>query len=424
MPDTLAQDATPPSTPASPSPSPNAAPPHRAWPLLVVIQFLNMMGMTLVIPVLPFVTLEYVHSEASLAWWVGVLEAVFALASFAVAPLLGALSDRFGRRPVLIYSVFGAAVGYVLFGVGGSLAMLALARVVQGLASGDMPAIFGYVADITPPEDRARRFGFLGAVGGVAMMVGPAIGGVLAKVNLSAPLFATAGIAALIGLISWIVLPESLAPANRTPRVVLKHLHPFKVIKDVFARPALRPLMTGAALITLPFIFFTNNSSVLALDTVGWGPTQFGVLMTVIGLLDIITQGALLPILLKRMGDRGVVMAGVIGQGVGCLGLAIAATLFGQLWLFVPAALIFAEGQGLSQAAMEGLMSSAVGPDEQGWMAGGFSSISSAMQIIGPLLCGWAYATLAHGAPYWLGAVLIAAAAIVLPRAGRPRVAA
>ena len=390
--------------------------PRRAWLILIVIEFLNVVGMTIVIPVLPFITLEYVSDEAELAWWVGVLEAVFALCAFLVAPLLGALSDRFGRRPVLIYSVLGAAAGYVLFGVGGGLWVLVVARVVQGLASGDMPAIFGYVADITDEKDRAKRFGFLGAVGGVGMMVGPAIGGVLAQLDLAAPMFATAAVAAIVGAISWLVLPESLAPANRSDGVVLRDLHPVKVLADVFARPALRPLMVGVALVTLPFVFFVNNSSVLALDTVGWGPTEFGVLMTVIGLSDIVIQGGLLAILLPRVGERGVVIGGIVAQAVGCLGLAVAASLLGQVWLFASAALVFAAGQGSMTAALEGLMSAAVGPDEQGWLAGSFSALTSAVQIVGPLLGGWAYMTLGRPTIYWAGFLMIVAAAVVLPR--------
>jgi DHA1 family tetracycline resistance protein-like MFS transporter len=395
--------------------------PRRAWPLLIVLQFLNLTGMTLVIPVLPFVTLKYVPDQASLAWWVGVLESIYALAAFAVAPLLGGLSDRYGRRPILIYSVFGAAIGYVLFGVGASLAMLVVARVIQGLASGDMPALFGYVADITPAGDRAKRFGFLGAVGGVAMMVGPAVGGVLAKISLSAPMFATAGVAAAVGLIAWVALPESLAPANRIGALALGSLHPFKVLKDVFTHPALRPLMVAVALITLPFVFFVDNSAVLALDTLGWGPTQYGLLMTGNGLLDIVIQGLLLPILLPRMGERGIVLAGIIGQGVGCLGLAVCASWLGQPWLLAGACLMLAAGQGGQTAALEGLMSSAVGPSEQGWLAGGFSSIGSAAQIVGPVLCGWAYTSMGHACPYWLGLVMIVAAGLVLPKTAGPQ---
>ena len=396
---------------------------RRAWILLVVISFLNGMGMTIVFPVLPFVVLKYIPDEAALALWVGIIEAVFALCSFLVAPLLGAISDRYGRRPIIIYSVLGAAVGYVLFGIGGALWVLVLARVVQGLAAGDMPALFGYVADITEPKDRAKRFGFLGALTGVSFMVGPALGGLLAKVSVSLPLFATAGVAVLVALISLTALPESLAPENRTPRLVLADLHPFKVIKDVLARPRLRPLLIGLALITIPFMFFANNLSVVALDTVHWGPTQIGLLLTVNGAIDIAVQGGLLAILLPRIGERGIVVAGIVGQGVGCLGLAVAASFLPWPALLAGAALVFAAGQGGMSAALDGLMSTSVGPDEQGWLAGGISSLNSAIQMVAPLLAGWVYTVVGHGSPYWAGLAMIVLAAVLLGRATVPNAA-
>lgn len=416
--DTLAEPAA---SPPSRDPEPGGS--RRAWLLLVVITFLNGIGMTVVLPVLPFVVLRYIPDEGALALWVGVIEAVFALCSFLVAPLLGAISDRYGRRPVIVYSVLGAAVGYVLFGIGGALWVLVLARVVQGLAAGDMPALFGYVADITAEKDRSKRFGFLGALTGVSFMVGPALGGLLAKVSVSLPMYVTAGVAVLIALISLTALPESLAPEHRTSSLVLADLQPLKVLKDAFARPHLRPLLLGLALVTVPFMFFANNVGVVALDTVGWGPTQVGILLTVNGLIDIVVQGGLLAFLLPRIGERGVVVAGIVGQGVGCLGLAVSASFLPWPALLAGTALVFAAGQGGMSAALDGLMSTSVGADEQGWLAGGISSLNSAIQMVAPLLAGWVYTVVGHGAPYWAGLVMIALAAVVLARATVPNVA-
>lgn len=392
---------------------------RRAWLVLAAITFLNSIGMTIVVPVLPFITLKYIPDQASLGLWVGILEAVYALCAFLVAPLLGGLSDRYGRRPVLIYSVFGAAVGYVLFGIGGSLWMLVAARAVQGLASGDMPALFGYVADITEPADRAKRFGFLGALTGVAFMVGPALGGFLARLSLSAPVYVTAAVSVLVGVVSLFALPESLASHDRAEGMRLIDLNPAKVLADAFRRPELRPILAGMALITAPFIFFASNCSVLALDVSGWGPTQVGLLLTVNGVLDVAIQGGLLVLLLPRIGERGVVMAGVVTQLVGCLGLAIAAGLLPLPGLLASAILVFAAGQGGMTAALDGLMSSAVGPDEQGWLAGGWSSLNSAIQVAIPLLFGWFYSTLGHAIPYWLGVAMIVVAGAMLARATR-----
>ncbi len=169
-----------------------------------------------------------------------------ALCAFLVAPLLGRLSDRFGRRPVIIVAAFGAVIGYLLFGIGGSIWVLLLARVIQGATAGDLPALFAYLADITPPEQRAKRFGLLGALTGVGTMIGPALGGLLAAIDISLPLFVTAGIALLIAILSIFVLPESLAPERRVKRLDLRTLHPVKVFKDAFGRKELRDSSSGS----------------------------------------------------------------------------------------------------------------------------------------------------------------------------------
>ncbi|NEB74749.1 TCR/Tet family MFS transporter [Streptomyces sp. SID14478] len=402
-----------------------SAPRRRAWVVIVCLTLLNSIGMTVVFPVLPFVTLEYVH-EGSLALWIGVLESVNALCAFLVAPLLGGLSDRIGRRPVLIISAFGAAASYAMFGVGGALWVLIAARAVQGFAAGDMPAIFAYVADITPAKDRTKRYGLLGALTGVGMMIGPAIGGALSRISLDAPVYATALIAALVGLVALFALPESLAPHHRAKKLNLEELHPFKVLKDAFARKELRVLLTGFTLISIPFYFYVNNLSVLGKDSVGWGPAQIGLVLSAAGILDIVIQGGLLALLVPRIGERGVVISGIAGQAVGCAGMALVAFALDTPQLLAVAALLFASGQGAMTAALDGLMSNAVGADEQGWLAGGISSIGSAIQMTAPLLAGWLYASTGHATPYALGLLMIITAAVLLFRttAGPGRVTA
>jgi len=393
--------------------------PRRAWYLVLALTMLNVLGMGIIFPVLPFLTLRYV-SGGSLALWVGVLESVNALCSFLVAPFLGGLSDRIGRRPILILGAFGAAIGYVLFGIGGALWVLVVGRIIQGLTAGDMPALFAYVADITPAADRAKRYGFLGALSGVGFMAGPALGGLLARISLSAPIYATAVVALLVGLISLVLLPESLAPENKASKLKLAELHPLKVIRDAFTRKGLTGLLIGFTLITIPFTFYVSNVSVLALDSVGWGPTQVGLMVSGVGVVDIIVQGGLLGILLPRIGERGVVLSGISVQAIGCLGLALCASVFQLPWLLVAACLLLAAGEGGMNAALNGMMSTSVGPDEQGWLAGGVSSIGSAIQMVGPLLAGWMYAVVGHAIPYWTGLVMILIAGMVFVRI-RPR---
>jgi len=407
-------------TTPKPSDGADARTSKRAWIMLIVLTMLTVIGMTVVLPVLPFVVLQYVSHEHDLAIWVGVLEAVNGLCAFLVAPFLGRLSDRFGRRPVIIGAAFGGAFAMALFGVGGALWVLVLARVIQGLTAGDMPALFAYLADITPPEKRAQRFGLLGALSGIGMMIGPAVGGLLAAVSLQLPVFLTAAVGLTIAILSIFLLPESLQPHNRAKAITLRQVQPFAVFKDAFGRKELRALMIGFGLLALPFGFFVNNFSVLALDSIQWGPTQIGLLTAGVGIVDILIQGVLLAILLPRIGERGVIVSGIVTQMIGLAGLAIVASVFAQPWVFIVGALLLAAGQGASQAALDGAMSNAVGDDEQGWLGGATQSLNAAMSTVAPLIAAALYTTVSHAAPYWLGVVIMVVAAIVVARAHIP----
>lgn len=388
----------------------------RPWIMLVVLTTLTTAGMTVVLPVLPFVVLRYVSHEGDLALWVGVLEAVNGLCAFIAAPLLGRLSDRFGRRPVIIVASFGAALSMILFGIGGAIWVLLLARVIQGTTAGDLPALFAYLADITPPEKRAQRFGVLGALAGVGTMVGPAVGGLLASIDVVLPVFVTAAVSLVIAALSIFLLPESLPLERRISAIRLTELHPFAVFRDAFGRRELRGLMIGFGLLALPFGFFVNNFSVLALDTISWGPTAIGLLIAIVGIIDILVQGVLLGILLPRIGERAVIVAGILTQALGLTLLAVVASVFAQPWLFIVGALALAAGQGASQATLDGVMSNAVGPDEQGWLGGATQSLNAAMATIAPIIAGVLYAGVAHAAPYALGAALMIVAAVVIMR--------
>ncbi|MFJ6532523.1 tetracycline efflux MFS transporter Tet(42) [Microbacterium sp. NPDC091662] len=390
---------------------------NRAWIMLIVLTMLTVIGMTVVLPVLPFVVLQYVSHESDLAIWVGVLEAVNGLCAFLVAPFLGRLSDRFGRRPVIIVAAFGAALSMALFGIGGAIWVLVLARVIQGLTAGDLPALFAYLADITPPEQRAKRFGLLGALTGIGTMVGPGIGGLLAAVSIQLPVFLTSAVALTIAILSIFLLPESLKPGNRIDAIRLRDVQPFAVFKEAFGRKELRGLMIGFGLLALPFGFFVNNFSVLALDSIQWGPTQIGLLTAGVGIIDILIQGVLLGILLPRIGERGVIISGIVAQMIGLAALAIVASIFAQPWVFIVGALMLAAGQGASQAAMDGAMSNAVGDDEQGWLGGATQSLNAAMGTAAPLIAGALYALVSHAAPYWLGVAIMIVAVIVVSRA-------
>lgn len=250
-------------------------------------------------------------------------------------------------------------------------------------------------------------------------MIGPAMGGLLAQIDLNAPVFVTAAIAAVIGLLTALVLPETHRPENRISSVKVTDLHPFTVIGNAFKRKELRAILIGFTLISLPFSFFANNFSVLAMDTIGWGPTQVGLLTSGVGVTDIIIQGVLLGVLVKWFGERGVVLGGMLGQLVGCIGLAVTAAFVPSAILFGIAAMFLAAGQGAQTATMDGMLSGAVDASEQGWLAGAFTALGSGVQMVGPLLAGWLYVTVSHAFAYWLGAGLIVSAIAVMSTSTR-----
>lgn len=319
-----------------------------------------------------------------------------------------------GRRPVLIVSLIGTSVGWVIFEIGGSLGALLLGRVIDGLTAGDMSVSFAYLADITEPEDRARRFGLAGAVGGVGTLIGPALGGFLTPFGLTVPVFLAAVVSAITAVLALVVLPESLDPARRSSAVGLHDLNPFRPLVAVVRRVELRSLLLAFALLSVAMGVVASNVSVLALDAVAWGPIQVGLLLTGVGVVDIVVQGGLLGLFLKVAGERGVVLAGFAGVGVACGLLALVGSVLPASLVLVVAGLLFAMSEGATTATLNGLLSRRVGDDEQGWLAGGMSAVGSATQLVVPILAGVLYAQVAPSAPYALASIAAFAAVLLL----------
>lgn len=389
--------------------------PPRQPPLLFLLTtaFLFSIGMSLVFPVLPYIVMQYVPDVARQATVIGWLGACFALLSFLASPVLGALSDAYGRRPVLILSLLGSAIGYVLFGIGGSLGMLFLGRCIDGLTAGGMSALFGYLADTTPEEDRGRVFGQIGAVVGAGFILGPAIGGALAHISLSLPMFVAAGVCLLNMLWGAFILPESLSPERRQRHFDAAHLNPLAQLRGVLAYPAVRRLVTVSALFMLPFTILQTVLVLLGRDTLHWGPAHMGTVFMIVGVCDIIAQGGLLPLLLNRLGERGVAQLGLTLGVVGTLGLA-ALAFWPAAWLVYAATICMAVGEGIFTASTGALLSNAAPADAQGKVQGGAQSFGALAQITGPLLAGPLYARTAGPGTFGTSAALILLALGVL----------
>ena len=387
-----------------------------SWWLLIAVSTLNMVGMTVVIPILPFIVRDHLPDGANLAVWVGLLEAVNALCAFLASPVLGGLSDRYGRRPVLVLGAFGAAVGFLVFGFGGGLWALLLGRVIQGITAGDMPAIYAYLADITPAAQRARRYGVLGAVSGAGFMVGPALGGLLAVHSTLLPVVVTAGVATTVGLLALVLLPESLPAGRRARDLEFDRTNPVTAFRSAFSRQGLRGPLTGLVLVAVPFGFFINNYSVVAMDAVSWDAVRVGLLTSGVGVLDIVVQGGLLALLLPRLGERRVILVGATGQLAGFAAVATVAGLAHEPWLIVVGTLLIGGGEGMVTATLTGVLSSKVEEEEQGWLAGVIEGVQSGVGVIAPLVVGLLYSGVGHAVPYWLGCLLIFGALVLFGR--------
>ncbi len=379
--------------------------------------FLSFAGFSLLIPVLPFLAEEYVSGTGRIALVVGWLLASYALCSFVAAPALGALSDRYGRRPVLLVSLAGSIVGYLLLGLGGALWILFLGRVIDGLTGGNVSTAFAYVADVTEPEDRPRYYGLLGAVAGLGFMFGPPLGGIAAQISIAAPLFLAAAITFVNLVWGWLLVPESLDVAHRVERVGLRELDPFAQFRLVLRVPSMSTLFAAGSLFFVAFNGMNGNAGVYLKDVFRWSPSDIGILLFVAGFFAAFTQGYLVRKLVPRLGaDR----VAILGLGTGAVGLVLAATtaVVVSTPLLYLGAILFILGDGLFEPSNNGLISAAAGPAMQGRVQGASQAMQSISRVLGPLLANWVYG---YGPTLpWLAEALLVTAALLVLSAAAP----
>lgn len=384
-------------------PKPN----HAAMLFMILTAFLSTMGIGIISPVLPFIVQQYLPNQDNVATVIGWLISLYAICQFIAAPGLGALSDRFGRRPILLLCLFGSALGYALFGWGGALWVLFLGRVIDGLTGGNFSILAAYISDVTTPEERSSYFGKFGAAAGVGFIVGPVIGGFAARWGYQAPVYVAAALTLFNMLWGYFFLAESLPVAQRSTHVGLRHLNPLTQLRGVFAIVQLRWLLLISFLYAFPFAILQSTSSVLIKDSLGWDADGIGLVFLMLGVMDIVVQGGLVSFLLPRLGERKIALLGLVT-------LVLANSLYATLVYLPSSALLFMSvllyglGSGLIEPALRGLLSQAAGAGEQGVVQGGAQSLQSLALVIGPLVGGLLYAQVGHAAPYWLNALISA----------------
>ena len=389
----------------------NSTPPGRTKPsqaaifFMLLTAFLSTMGIGIISPVLPFIVQQYLPNQDNVATVIGWLISLYAICQFIAAPGLGALSDRFGRRPILLLCLFGSALGYALFGWGGALWVLFLGRIIDGLTGGNFSILAAYVSDVTAPEERGSYFGKFGAAAGVGFIIGPVIGGFAARWGYQAPLYVAAALTLFNMLWGYFFLAESLPVVQRNVQVGLSHLNPLTQLRGVFAIVQLRWLLLISFLYAFPFAILQSTSSVLIKDSLGWNADGIGLVFLMLGVMDIVVQGGLVSFLLPRLGERKIALLGLFS-------LVLANSLYALLPALPSAALLFGSvfiyglGSGLIEPALRGLLSQAAGAGEQGVVQGGAQSLQSLAMVIGPLVGGLLYAQVGHAAPYWLNALI------------------
>lgn len=382
---------------------------NAAIAFILVTALLDVMSMGIVIPVLPQLIESLSGSSSAAGLWNGLFVALWAGMQFICSPIIGSLSDRFGPRPVILLSVCGLALDYVLMAVAPNLWWLALGRILAGVTSSSFTSVFAYMADITRPEDRARGYGLIGAAFSGGFVAGPLLGGILGEISLRAPFWAAAGLSGLAFLYGLVVLPESL-PQEKRMAFSWARANPFGALTLLRSHPELSSLAIVNFLLYFAHHLFSAVFVLYAGDRYGWGAWQVGSLLALVGLLDMGVQGLLVGPVVKRLGDRATMVTGLAfgAVGIACMGLAPTG------WLFVAAMLPNALW-GLAMPTIQSLMTQRVSESEQGQLQGANNSVGSIAGIVSPLFFGGIYALSVGGNPTlpFIGSAFLIAAAVL-----------
>jgi DHA1 family tetracycline resistance protein-like MFS transporter len=353
---------------------------QASLPFILITIVIDMMGVGVVLPVLPALVGAFTPNVEAQAHWYGALTFTFSFTQFFCAPLLGALSDRFGRRRVLLLSIAGLGTMYFLSGIVTSLPALLAARILGGALASNIAVANAYVADITTAENRAESFGMVGGASGVGFILGPLIGGLLGDLGVRYPFFFTAGLALLNFAYGLFVLPESLPPERRRP-IDLGRANPFGALLGLVRLQGVGVLVTVIALVSLGRFILQGTWILFNTLRFGWGTVENGALFFVIGLMSAIVQGGLLGRLLRALGERGLVLAGLASGTVAYVGYGLAP--YGWMMYAILLVNILAFGVG---ATLNAMVSRAAAPHEQGLAMGSVSSLNSLVAVFSPLL--------------------------------------
>lgn len=375
--------------------------------------FLCGIGFSIITPVVPFLVQSYTSNAGEQAIVVTLLTSVYAVCVFFAAPGLGALSDKYGRRPLLLICLLGSAIGYLIFGTGGALWVLFVGRIIEGITGGSISTIFAYFADIIPRDQRTKYFGWISAVVGVGTIIGPTLGGLLAKFGYSVPMYFGAIVTLVNVVYGFLYMPESLNKNDRLKEITFVRLNPFTQLASILSIENLKRLLVSAFLLWIPNGSLQAIFSQFTMDTFNWKPALIGLMFSIMGFQDIISQGLIMPRLLIKLSDKQIAILGMVSEIIG-YSLIASSALFSFCTFLIVGMFIFAFGDSIFGPSFNGMLSKSVDSSEQGRIQGGSQSIQALARIIGPIIGGQIYIILGHSAPAFMGMILIAAAIPVL----------
>jgi predicted MFS family arabinose efflux permease len=370
-----------------------------ALAILFVIVFIDLLGFGMVIPVMPLYAKQLGASEA----WTGLLSTGYSAMQFVFAPIWGRLSDRVGRRPVLLVSIFMTAAAFLVYGLAGSFAVLLVSRLFAGAATANIAIARAYVADVTAPQDRARGMGLIGAAFGLGFVLGPVTGSALSHFSLAMPGLAAAALAALNGVAGLVVLPE---PEQRSLRAAAARSR-FTAFFREMGLPGIRRVVLVYFISVLAFSAMEATYAFLATQRYGIDREHVGYLFGYIGILVVVVQGGLIGRLTRRFGEVNLLVAGTVLQALGLAWLPFGGSTAG-LWL---ATAPLAVGSGLAQPSLSSLLSRLARADEQGGTLGMGESAAAFGRILGPEAGTWTFGRWSQVFPYLAGGALMVVAA-------------
>ena len=359
---------------------------------------IDAMGIGLIMPVMPDLMVEVGGGTlGAAAFWGGLLSTSFAAMQFLFGPVVGGLSDRFGRRPILLVSLVAMAADYLLMAVAGTIWLLLIGRIIGGITAATHSTANAYIADISKPEDKSANFGLIGAAFGIGFVLGPLIGGLLAEYGTRAPFYAAAVLAGLNALFGWVILKETVTDAIRRP-FSLKRANPFGAFKALSKLPMIGTLLGVYFVYSIAHTVYPAIWSYFGKERFDWDPATIGLSLGLFGIMMAFVQGFLIRPAINYLGERGTIIYGLFFDIIafGFLSLVTSGTV---ALFFIPVAAL----AGIVSPALQGLMSQAVGDDQQGELQGALTSLSALGMIISPMLMTSTFAAFtAETAPFYM----------------------